>query len=234
MPTTAWFYFIARFRSLREDDQIPAVLRIAIIPVVVVSVALVIVMLVFAVPLAHVLLSYRKESAGSLDVIVASLRGLALLVPFAALENVLLGATRGYREMQPTVVIDRVGVSIVQLLAVLVAAATGGLSGNRLVWALPYLPATIAAWWWLRRIPFVIPLRVPAPLSARHAARTRRAPGARHPLGARHRLGPCGTVGPNSGREAGQGGGGGGTQTGGQGDPPRILALHHAAGGGRA
>ena len=145
-------YFIARFRSLREDDQIPAVLRIAIIPVVVVSVTLVIVMLVFAVPLAHVLLSTRKGSAGSVDVIVVALRGLALLVPFAALENVLLGATRGYREMRPTVVIDRVGVSIAQLLAVLVAATTGAVAFLAPLWALPYLPATIAAWWWLRRI----------------------------------------------------------------------------------
>jgi len=145
-------YFIARLRSLGEDYQIPTVLRVAIIPVVVVSVALVIVMLVFAGPLAHVLLSYHKGSAGGADVIAVALRGLALLVPFAALENVLLGATRGYRDMRPTVVIDRIGVSIVQLVVVLAAAVAGTVAFLAPLWALPYLPATVIAWLWLRRI----------------------------------------------------------------------------------
>jgi O-antigen/teichoic acid export membrane protein len=148
---TGLVYFIARFRSLGEEDRIPAVLRAALAPVVVASAALVITMLVFADPLAHVLLSY-KGSAGGVDVIEVSLRGLAVLVPFAALENVLLGATRGYREMQPTVMIDRVGVSIAQLLAVLAAVGAGTVAFLAPLWALPYLPAAVAAWLWLRRI----------------------------------------------------------------------------------
>jgi O-antigen/teichoic acid export membrane protein len=153
---TGLVYFIARFRSLGEEDRIPAVLRAALVPVVVASAALVITVLLLAGPMAHVLVSYKGSSsggsAGGVDAIEVALRGLALLVPFAALENTLLGATRGYREMQPTVMIDRVGVSIAQLLAVLAAAGAGAAAFLAPLWALPYLPATVVAWLWLRRI----------------------------------------------------------------------------------
>ena len=147
-------YFVARFRSLDEEDRIPAVLRVALIPVIVASVALMIAMLVFAGPLAHVLLNYHKGtgSSGGVDVITVALRGLAFLVPFATLENAVLGASRGYREMRPTVIIDRVGVSVAQLAAVLAAAAAGSVALLAPLWALPYLPATVIGWVWLRRI----------------------------------------------------------------------------------
>ena len=145
-------YFIARLRSLGEEDRVPAVLRIALTPVVVLSAALVVPMLVFAGPLAHVLLNYHKGSAGGVDIITVALRGLALLVPFAALESALLGASRGYRDMRPTVVIDRMGVTIAQLLVVLAAAGTGSVALLAPLWALPYLPAALVAWLWLRRI----------------------------------------------------------------------------------
>jgi O-antigen/teichoic acid export membrane protein len=145
-------YFIARFRSLDEDDRVPAVLRAALIPVIVASVALMIAMLVFANPLAHVLLSEHKGSSGGVDVISLSLRGLAFLVPFATLENAVLGASRGYREMRPTVMIDRVGVSVAQLIAIVAAAGLGSAALLAPLWALPYLPATIIGWVWLHRI----------------------------------------------------------------------------------
>lgn len=175
-------YFIARVRSLGEEDRIPALMRVALIPVIVVSAALVIAMVVFAAPLASVLLNARKGSGG-VDVITVALRGLALLVPFGALENVYLGATRGYREMRPTVMIDRVGVSIAQLVAVLVAATAGSVALLAPLWALPYVPATFAAWLWLRRIRRDAPTRpgaalpdVPPELAALLALATPSAP----------------------------------------------------------
>jgi O-antigen/teichoic acid export membrane protein len=145
-------YFIARLRSLGEEDRIPTILRVALAPVVLLSAALLIAMFVFADPLAHLLLSTHRGSAGGVDVIEVALRGLALLVPFGALETAILGATRGYRDMNPTVMIDRVGVSIAQLVAVLAAAGAGSVALLAPLWALPYLPATFASWWWLRRI----------------------------------------------------------------------------------
>ena len=176
-------YFIARVRSLGEEDRIPALMRVALIPVIVVSAALVIAMVVFAAPLASVLLNAHKGSGGGVDVITVALRGLALLVPFGALENVYLGATRGYREMRPTVMIDRVGVSIAQLVAVLVAATAGSVALLAPLWALPYVPATFAAWLWLRRIRRDAPTRpgaalpdVPPELAALLALATPSAP----------------------------------------------------------
>jgi O-antigen/teichoic acid export membrane protein len=176
-------YFIARVRSLGEEDRIPAFMRVALIPVVVVSAALVILMVVFATPLAHVLLNAHKGSTGGVNVIADALRGLALLVPFGALENAYLGATRGYREMRPTVMVDRVGVSIAQLVAVLFAAAAGSVALLAPLWALPYLPATFAAWLWLRRIRRDAPSRqgvalpdVPPELAALLALATPSAP----------------------------------------------------------
>jgi O-antigen/teichoic acid export membrane protein len=145
-------YFIARVRSLGEEDRIPALMRIALIPVIVASAALVVAMVVFANPLAHLLLNTHKGSVGGVDVITVALRGLALLVPFGALENAYLGASRGYREMRPTVMIDRVGVSIAQLACVLIAAGAGSVALLAPLWALPYVPATFAAMLWLRRI----------------------------------------------------------------------------------
>jgi O-antigen/teichoic acid export membrane protein len=176
-------YFIARVRSLGEEDRIPALMRVALIPVIAVSAALVIAMVVFAAPLASVLLNAHKGSGGGVDVITVALRGLALLVPFGALENVYLGATRGYREMRPTVMIDRVGVSIAQLVAVLVAATAGSVALLAPLWALPYVPATFAAWLWLRRIRRDAPTRpgaalpdVPPELAALLALATPSAP----------------------------------------------------------
>ena len=146
-------YFIARFRSRGEDARIPATLRIALAPVVVVSVALMLAMLLLAHPLAHLLLStYHKGPPGSVDEVAVALRWLAILVPFGALETALLGASRGYHDMQPTVVVDRMGVSTAQLLAVLVAVAAGSAAFLAPLWALPYVPAAAAAWLWLRRI----------------------------------------------------------------------------------
>jgi O-antigen/teichoic acid export membrane protein len=146
-------YFTARLRSLGEDDRIPATLRIALTPVVVVSVALMLVMLLLAQPLAHLLLSsYHKGPTGAVGEVAVALRWLAILVPFGALETALLGASRGYHDMRPTVVVDRIGVSTAQLLAVLAAVAAGSAAFLAPLWALPYVPAAAAAWFWLRRI----------------------------------------------------------------------------------
>ena len=146
-------YFIARFRSLGEDAWIPAILRIALAPVVVVSVALMLAMLLLAQPLAQLLLStYHKGPPAAVAEVTTALRWLAILVPFGALETALLAGSRGYHDMRPTVVVDRIGVSTAQLLAVLAAAAAGSAAFLAPLWALPYVPAAAFAWFWLRRI----------------------------------------------------------------------------------
>jgi O-antigen/teichoic acid export membrane protein len=145
--------FIARLRRLGHETRIPAILRFAIIPVVTVSLVATAALILFAGPLARLLLSGHLGHAGASPGIVANaLRALALALPFAALSDTLLGATRGYRVMRPTVLVDRVGRASAQLIGVLIAISAGSIVLLAPLWALPYVPAAVIGWYWLRRI----------------------------------------------------------------------------------
>ena len=145
-------YFIAQFRSLRSRGRIPALLRAAVIPVIITSVIAAAAMLVFAGPLARLLLGGHLSHGVSPAAVATALRGLALTLPFAALLDTYLGASRGYRDMRPTVVLDRIGRSGLQVLGVGVAAATGSAALLAPLWALPYVPASVLAWMWFHRV----------------------------------------------------------------------------------
>ena len=144
-------YFIARLRALRAERRIPAIIRATIIPVAISSVVGAAALFVFAHPLAGLLLD-RTSSTASTAAVATTLRVLALALPFAALADTMLGAARGYHEMRPTVVVDRIGRSTLQLLGVAAAAVLGSSVLLAPLWALPYLPATIVAVFWFRRI----------------------------------------------------------------------------------
>jgi O-antigen/teichoic acid export membrane protein len=146
-------YFIARLRSLGEARRIPAIIRAGVVPVVVASLVLTAVMVLLAEPLAHVLLSgHLGKGAVSAGAVAQSLRALALTLTFAALLDTYLGVSRGYRDMRPTVMVDKISRSVVQLAGVMVAAAAGSAALLAPLWALPYVPAAAVAWLWVRRI----------------------------------------------------------------------------------
>ncbi len=146
-------YFIARLRSLGEERKIPALMRTAIIPVVVASVAATALLLLLAGPLAHLELRGHAQSAGVAPANVAdALRGLALMLPFAGLLNAYLGASRGYGDMRPTAVIGQIGIPVGRLLGVLLAAAAGSVALLAPLWAVSYIPAAVLSWLWGRRI----------------------------------------------------------------------------------
>ncbi len=145
--------FIARLRRLGHEARIPVILRAAIIPVIAVSVSAAAALMLFARPLAHLLLSGHFGKAGASPAVVAdALRALAFALPFAALSDTLLGASRGYRVMRPTVVIDKIGRASVQLIGVLIAISVGSLALLAPLWAVAYIPAAAVAWYWLQRI----------------------------------------------------------------------------------
>ena len=145
--------FIARLRHLGHEDRVSAILRAAVIPVVVVSLACTAGMLLFAEPLARLLLSGHLGKDGAAPRAVAdALRALALALPFAALADTLLGAARGYRAMKPTVVVDKIGRSTAQLIGIMIAIAAGSVGLLAPLWALPYVPAAAIGWYWLRRV----------------------------------------------------------------------------------
>jgi O-antigen/teichoic acid export membrane protein len=145
-------YFIARLRALKAERRIPAIMRAAIVPVVVSSLLGTAAMLVFAGSLSRLLLAGGASVGVSPDDVARALRALAAALPFAALSDTLLGAARGYRDMRPTVLVDRIGRSSLQVLGVLAAAFVGSAALLAPLWALPYVPASIAAYFWLRAI----------------------------------------------------------------------------------
>jgi O-antigen/teichoic acid export membrane protein len=150
---TGAVYFIARLRLLGEEGRINAILRAAVIPVVVVSVTGAVTLLLFAGPLARVLLGgHLGQGGASPGAVATALRALAITLPFAAVLDTLLGASRGYRDMRPTVVINQLTRSVAQLIGVAVAVAAGSVALLAPLWALPYIPAAAAAWLWLRWI----------------------------------------------------------------------------------
>ncbi len=145
-------YFIARFRALRAERRIPAIMRAAIVPVLVSSVIGATAVAVFARPLAGLLLDGRTAQGAGQAAVAAQLRVLAIALPFAALTDTLLGAARGYHKMRPTVLVDRIGRSGLQMLGVLAAAFAASAVLLAPAWAIPYAVASVVAAFWLRRI----------------------------------------------------------------------------------
>jgi len=150
---TGLVYWPARLRATGRDHLLGPCLRAALVPVVVLSGALAVAMWLGAPAVA------RLTAGDSPQVIAehtAGLRVLAVFLPLQALTDALLAATRGYRVMRPTVMLDRVVRSTLQLLLVGAAGVTAlwvttSLPAFAAAWAAPYLPVTVLAAYALRR-----------------------------------------------------------------------------------
>ena len=145
-------YFVARFRALGKPERIDGALRAAIRPVAIVSCVVAIAMFALAQPVARGLIAGGVPAGHPPLAAIATVRALAVALPFAALLDTFLAATRGYREMRPTVAVDRLARPLAQVALVAVAAAAGATTLLAPAWALPYLPAAAVAWLWLRRV----------------------------------------------------------------------------------
>jgi O-antigen/teichoic acid export membrane protein len=137
--------FVARLRAGGEEQLIPGLLRIGLGPVVLVAGATAVGLWAFADPIATQLVSRGPESAATY------LRVLAVFLPAAAVMDGVLGATRGYGLMRPTVVIENLFRPLCQLLGVLVAASVGT-TAVVVAWSFPFVPALVAGVWWLARL----------------------------------------------------------------------------------
>ena len=151
---TGLVYWLSRLRATGRPDLLGACLRIALAPVVVFSTLLGAAMWFAAPAIAH---TTAHESAALIGPHIAALRVLALFVPLQALTDALLTATRGYRSMRPTVMIDRVLRSLLQLLMVGAAGVAAlwtaaSLPVFTLAWVLPYLPVAVLAAYAVRNV----------------------------------------------------------------------------------
>jgi len=136
---TSMVYWPARLRAQGDRAGLLHCLRIGILPVAVASTA---------TGAALWLAADRLPGAGH-----GQLRVLALFLPAAALSDTALAATRGFRMMRPTVVLDRIARPALQLLLLSVLFITG--TGGQVfaaAWALPYLPFGLLAGYALARL----------------------------------------------------------------------------------
>ncbi|WP_229072088.1 lipopolysaccharide biosynthesis protein [Actinoplanes sp. DH11] len=146
---TGLVYWPARLRATGRSHLLGACLRTGIPPVAVFSLVLAAAMWTAAPAIARLT---AGESPHLVTEHAAGLRVLAVFLPAQALTDVLLTVTRGYRAMRPTVLLDKVLRSGLQLVAVSAAGvATLWLAASlpvfALAWAAPYLPVAILAGW---------------------------------------------------------------------------------------
>jgi O-antigen/teichoic acid export membrane protein len=145
---TGLVYFLARFRAQRKGELLRPVCIAAAIPVVLLSLLMCAVGLGWSDELAQVLVHRDDEST------VALVQLLSIFILWGALNDLGVGATRGYGVMRPLVVVDRVARPVAQLvlIAAVVLAGTQSASVVGFAWVLPYLPSALAVWWWAERL----------------------------------------------------------------------------------
>lgn len=145
---TALVYFIPRARAAGTPGLISRYVSMALRPVVLTALAMTVVLLVGADPIA------RLISPDGASTTAAYLRSVALFIPLAGLENVLLAASRGMGTMRPSVLVEQVGRSLLQVVLVITAVWLSADMTLAVAWAAAYLPAAVwAVLWWrsLRR-----------------------------------------------------------------------------------
>jgi O-antigen/teichoic acid export membrane protein len=137
-------YWVSRLRELGQYREIPNVIRLAMQPVLALS--LVTALLLFALaPWASDWMLDGSETGTSM------LRALAFALPAIVVLDSLLGASRGFGTMKPTAVLDRVGRPAAQLALTVFAAVMGSVLAATVAWALPYFALVLIAGWWLAR-----------------------------------------------------------------------------------
>lgn len=140
--------FVARHRALDQTQAIRLVLRAGLAPAAVVAASAGVLTVVFAVPIARAV-----GSPGQVDDLAGYLRVLGSFAPVGALLYAVLGATRGFGTMLPTVLANDLLRPAGQLVlvggAVLLAPTPLGLG---LGYGVPVALALAVAVWWLVRL----------------------------------------------------------------------------------
>lgn len=143
---TGAVYQLSRYRATGRVDRLRASLRVATLPVLVVST--VVGGLLFA------LAPFLAARLGRGDDLVVPLRVLAVFIPLAAVSDLCLASARGLGATLPLVVVEKISRPLAQvvLLTAVVLLGTRPSVGLPAAWVLPYLPAAVVAWIWLTRL----------------------------------------------------------------------------------
>jgi O-antigen/teichoic acid export membrane protein len=145
---TGLVYFLARFRAQEQTQRLLPITLAAMVPVVVLSSVLGVVGLVWAPEVAESLVHRHDDST------VLLVRLLSVFVLCGALNDLAVGATRGYGVMRPLVVVDRVARPLAQLVLIGVVVLVGQHSPTTVgfAWVLPYLPSALVLWYWSEKL----------------------------------------------------------------------------------
>jgi O-antigen/teichoic acid export membrane protein len=137
--------FLLRYEAQDRRGDIPPTLRAAFRPTIVCSAVLALAVIAFAEPLSDLI---------GLDGPMgpASLRVLAVVLPLVTWNAVTLAGTRAFGWIRATVMVDKIGRPVAQLLLVLVASLlVADLLGLTIAWAIPYAIAALVSSWLFRR-----------------------------------------------------------------------------------
>lgn len=127
----------------RRMASLRPLIRMALVPVLGAAVVAALLGLFLAEDIATML----GDGSGAA---VAMVRVVAICLPVAAAYQVLLAATRGLRTMRPTVVVEGLGRTLLQLVLVVLVLLTGfGATGVVVAWALPYAAGLAVTVGWL-------------------------------------------------------------------------------------
>ncbi|SBT52986.1 Membrane protein involved in the export of O-antigen and teichoic acid [Micromonospora narathiwatensis] len=141
-------YFVSRQRALDQRERIRGTILAGLVPVLAVGALLGLAGWLAAPALAEA--TMPEAGPGG----VTALRVLLAFVPLAALNDYALAACRGFGQMRPLLTVERLGRTLVQFVAVAVAAWLGlsATTALPLAWAVPYLLAAAVAVAWLARL----------------------------------------------------------------------------------
>jgi O-antigen/teichoic acid export membrane protein len=141
---------IPRYRVQGRVADVRRSLGVGLVPSFAGGVVLAALSLALAAPLASVFTNHRPADA---DAVATYIRVLAVFLPISAAYTVAIAATRGFGTMVPNVLVDRIGRSAAQTLAVAVAVLAGGGSfAVAVAWGLPIGIALAVALVWLGRL----------------------------------------------------------------------------------
>lgn len=159
---------ISTLRATHRAQEIPAAIRIALVPVTALSLAVTAVLWLSAPALADVFANGSRA-----DEVSGVLRAMVVFVPFATLHAVVVQATRGFDTMLPQVLIEKIGRSLSLPIVAGGSAAIGmGPRGVGAAWAASNVVALALSGVSLhRRVHRAIATTEGAPARARSAMR---------------------------------------------------------------
>jgi O-antigen/teichoic acid export membrane protein len=141
---------IPRYRVSGRVADVRRSLRVGLVPSFAAGVLLAAISFALASPLATVFTNHRHADA---DAVATYIRVLAVFLPLSSAYTVAVAATRGFGTMVPNALVDRIGKSAAQTVAVAVAVLAGGGSFAVAVsWSLPIGIAFVVTLLWLGRL----------------------------------------------------------------------------------